>query len=255
MKYIFKFKLDKPLSLPIQYNAILQGALLKWLDDESYQKFIHDEGFSKGNRVYKLYSFSKLFGKYHMDYKVKQITFTDEVHLYISSYDKRYLDYLIQNIIHARPLILGKRELALSGLSVVEEPLNVGEDGMASCQIQTLSPITVASTLESKEGIKKTYYYGPMEKEFSLLVQSNLVNKYMAYYQEEPKDKSFSISPLNRYTKESITWYKKFLIKGWSGKFILKGSREMMEMALNAGIGSRNSIGYGCIILDNKREG
>lgn len=259
MKYIFKFILEKPIVLPIQYNQILQAGLLNWINEENYQRFLHDEGYKREKRVYKLYSFSKIFGRYQINSKEKKITFFDEIHLYISSYDKKYLNYLIQNIISDKPLRLGRYDLSLSGVEMREEVCQAGEDGLAYGTVQTLSPVTVASTLSDQTGRKKTYYYSPWEQEFSNLVEQNLKHKYTAFYGEELMESSFVITPADKRLKESITWYKDFLIKGWSGKFHLKGTKELVKIALDAGIGARNSIGYGCILLEKteqkKREG
>lgn len=250
MKYIFRFKLREPMSLPVQYNYILQTALLNWIHEENYQDFLHNEGYKKEKRTYKLYSFSKLFGKYRIHSKEKTITFFEEVHLYISSYDKKYLSYLIQNIFLEEPLRLLQYNLVLSSVETEEEEYVLDEEGMANCRVQAISPVTVSSTLTDQLGHKKTYYYSPYEKEFSALIEQNLRNKYVAFHGVELEEGSFSIVPEGSSLKESITWYKRFLIKGWTGKFIIKGSKELMDIALSAGIGVRNSMGYGCILLD-----
>ncbi|MCD6221440.1 hypothetical protein J7K25_04725 [bacterium] len=41
-------------------------------------------------------------------------------------------------------------------------------------EIKMLSPVTDYSTLKSKNGKKKTYYYSPTEKEFNCFIKENL---------------------------------------------------------------------------------
>lgn len=67
----FKDKLE----IPLQYNYLVQAMILNWLGDEKYQKFIHDKGYEYNNRIYKMYTFSKLYGKFSINSKNDTITF------------------------------------------------------------------------------------------------------------------------------------------------------------------------------------
>ena len=39
-----------------------------------------------------------------------------------------------------------------------------------------------------------------------------------------------------------------FPIKGWEGRFKLKGPKELLQVALDCGLGAKNSLGFGCIM-------
>jgi len=39
--------------------------------------------------------------------------------------------------------------------------------------------------------------------------------------------------------------YKNFLIKGWMGTFRLQGLKKALKLAYDAGLGSKNSQGFG----------
>jgi CRISPR-associated endoribonuclease Cas6 len=87
-----------------------------------------------------------------------------------------------------------------------------------------------------------------LEREFSELIRKNLIHKYEAYYNKLPLRDDFSISPINKKgLKERVVIYKDYVIKGWDGEFLLEGSEELMNIAYNAGIGSKNSQGFGCV--------
>lgn len=45
----------------------------------------------------------------------------------------------------------------------------------------------------------------------------------------------------------AIIKYKGTVIKGYSGDFILKGNPELIKLAYDTGLGSKNSQGFGCI--------
>lgn len=245
MKYKFTFKLDNPLELPINYNHIMQAALISWLDNEKYQKFLHDYGYKYENRTFKMYSYSKIFGTFRIDKENKKIIFFDSIYFYISSCDKEFLDYLGKNIITENKLNLIGNLLTLEKFECILEKIE------EECIIKTLSPITVYSTLISQDGKKKTYYYSPFESEFSELIKNNLIKKYEAFNCKKLDSYDFKITPIKETLKESVIFYKGFIVKGWNGVFEIKGNKELIEVALNSGLGSKNSQGMGCIILKN----
>lgn len=235
----FKDKLE----IPLQYNYLVQAMILNWLGDEKYQKFIHDKGYEYNNRIYKMYTFSKLYGKFSINSKNDTITFYDKINLIVSSLDKKFIQYLASNILIEDGLRLGRNIVKVNKIQT-----NYNELGNSE-RIYTKSPITIYSTLQSSDK-KKTYYYSPYETEFSELIKNNLINKYRALYNELPKDSSFNIQRLGeRKPKESVLNYKGTIIKGWNGEFLIEGSKELLQIAYDAGIGSKNSQGFGCIEL------
>jgi len=46
-----------------------------------------------------------------------------------------------------------------------------------------------------------------------------------------------------------VLTYKGTLIKGYSGRFVLEGDQNLIELALSSGLGSKNSQGFGYIKL------
>ena len=245
MKYKFTFKLDAPLELPINYNHVMQASLIAWLNNEEYQKFLHDCGYEYENRTFKMYSYSKIFGTFRIDKENKKIIFFDSIYFYISSYDRSFVEYLGRNIITENKLNLVGNLLSLEKFECIVEKVE------EECMVKTLSPITVYSTLMGQNGKKKTYYYSPFECEFSELIKNNLIKKFEAFNCKKLESYDFEITPIKETLKESIILYKGFIVKGWNGVFKLKGNKELIEVALNAGLGSKNSQGMGCIILKN----
>ena len=241
MKYKLTFPLGEDICLPINYQTILQAALLNWLNDEEYQRFLHDCGFKSDKRTYKMETHSRIFGKFHMDRQDKKIIFKDEIHLYLSSYDSQYMKYILNNIISGKTLQLGAYALELSSIDTIEEQYT------SPCLVKTLSPVVMYSTFELKNGVKKRYYYSPREAEYSDLIKNNLVHKYKAFHGTEPKNDEFSIQ-LIKDGREKVLVYKNNIIKGWDGVFQLSGSQELIKIALEAGLGGRNSLGFGSVL-------
>jgi CRISPR-associated endoribonuclease Cas6 len=229
------------LSLPIHYNNILQAVILNWLGDENYQKFIHDCGYKIGKRKYKLFTFSKIYGKFKINRERKIIDFFDNAHFTVSSLENKFLSYLALNVIEKDNFKFGNNIVEVDSIETVHNRISEREE------VYTKSPIVMYSTFKNYAG-NKTYYYNPLEHEFSELIRKNLIHKYEAYYDKLPTKDDFSISPLNRKKlKERVVIYKGYVIKGWDGEFLIEGSKELMDIAYNAGIGSKNSQGFGCI--------
>ncbi|MGN0299450.1 MAG: CRISPR-associated endoribonuclease Cas6 [Lachnospiraceae bacterium] len=243
MKYRLTFACNEPVSLPVQYNHIMQAVLLKWIGDST----LHDAAYEKEKRNYKLFTFSNLYGPYHYDSVHRRIIFEEYIQVYLSFYGIAEHPLILKNIREHRSIDLSGVILPLIDCSLVQE--TYGED----CVVKTLSPVTIHSTMQTMEGKQKTYYYSPLERDFSEMIRQNLLRKYEAYHGHLPENQEFSIEPVNKHCmKEVHIYYKSFSLKGWKGKFRLRGSAELIELALLAGIGARNSIGLGCILLDDK---
>lgn len=241
MKYKFTFNLNKPLKLPIQYNHILQASIMNWINDDTYREFLHNKGYSVEKRSYKLYTFSKIFGKFRLNREDKSIIFYDEIHIYLSSYDAQFINYVVNNIIINRPLNLWGTDLFAEKIEIIAEQVK------NCCTVKTLSPITIYSTIETEDHHKQIYYHSPYDEKFEELIRKNLIHKYQSYHERLPGNCELRIRLL-REGKKSLVFYKGMASEAWNGIFQLEGSEELIQMALDAGLGGRNSIGFGCIL-------
>lgn len=242
MKYRLTFLCNHPVSLPGQYNKILQASILNWLGDEEYVSFLHDQGYQREKRRFKMYTFSEINGKHEYDRKERKRIFSDKIQLYLSFYTDETDALIRNNIVKKKPLSLGMNQLDLYDCELVQEIYQ-------SCRVKAESPLTIHSTFELPDGRKKTYYYSPFEKDFSEMLRQNLIRKYEAFYGMPPQNDEFRIVPEREKTLKEVTlYYNRFVIKGWRGMFRLYGSEEMIRMALLSGIGARNGIGLGCVV-------
>lgn len=202
--------------LPIQYNHIVQAMIYELLDEEM-ANFLHEEGFQNGKRVFKMFTFSRISGKYFLDKKSGVIIFNGPIKLTISSYFDEFSNSIGNSFLKRQKIHLGNNYLEAKQLAVEKE--NVGKEEIEIC---TLSPISTYSTLYRKDGKKFTYYFNPKEDEFSENIGNNLRNKYKAFYLKDAPEGELKIMPLGR-TRLSIVNYKGFVIKGYTGKFSMKG--------------------------------
>ena len=241
----------KELSLPIHYNYLLQAFIYHNLD-EALAHFYHEEGFRYLKRRFKLFTFSRLLAKDRLlDAQARTITFKGRVYLKIGAMDSRLLESFAIHLVKKGRFRLGSN---FCELEAVEVEMPVEPEGPVL--VRAISPITIYSTLKAPEG-KKTYFYSPFEAEFSEKLLENLRRKAVAYLGEEaelPALNGAYIRPV-RVSKrnEAIVNFKGYWIKGWTGLYEVNLPRPYFELAYHAGLGSRNSQGFG--MIEVVREG
>ena len=236
MRITLEFSADKEIILPIHYNYYIQSFLYRHISPE-LSKFLHDRGFMLGKRKFKMFTFSRLYGKYRI-FRDK-IRFFPPVYIIISSPLDRFISELGNTLLKTDNLELLKNKVRVESIKVNLEPEIKDE-----IKIKMLSPLVVYSTLITKDKKKKTYYYSPYEREFTELIDNNLRKKYEALYRKKPRARKLKIRIIGR-PKERIIMYRNTVIKGWMGTFILNGNRKLLKLAYYSGLGSKNSQGFG----------
>lgn len=229
-----------PPVIPIHYNYLVQAAIYAALPGDKASR-LHDDGFTAGNRKYKLFSFSRLMGKFNIDGPAGTISFPEGVLLVISSPDTEFFLGLINNLLTKNQVRIGDCQFSIEEVRFDEQ---VVEDGVLT--VRTLSPVVIYSTLLRPEGGKYTCYYQPGEGEYNRLITSNLIKKYEAFYGYKPPEGEVRARPLDR-PRLHVTSYKGTVVKGYTCRLKLSGPRELLQMALDAGLGGKGSQGYGCV--------
>jgi len=240
------------LRLPRQYNELLQGFLYGHLEAELARR-LHDEGFIDpgSRRRLRFFTFSRLMGRWRTD--GEQIVFSGPVRWLVASPWEELLSSLVEHLLKGPKLELGSQPIHVENIEV-EPPL----EPRRPITVQALSPITVYSTLYTAEGRRKTYYYSPFEAEFEELLLKNLARKARIWsgrkarcegsYGEvkaEGHIRPVKVSPRD----EHIVRYKGTVIKAWTGVYELDLPPELFRMAFDAGLGAKNSQGFGCVAV------
>lgn len=239
MRLVVNFGFDN-LELPTNYNHILQATILNLINDEEYRKFIHDQGFIYEKRRFKLYTFSRLLGKFRINKTNNTISFEDEVKLIISSYDDSFCYYLMEKLLKFEEVSLGRNKLYVKGI----ETINFEPDGIL--KVVTKSPVTTYSTIITESGSKKTFFYHPDDYKFKEILEKNIVKKYKAIHKKEPKGR-IEIKHVGTNPKKVVLTYKGFKITAWMTAFDLCGDSELLKIAYETGLGAKNSQGFGLV--------
>ncbi|SHH62399.1 CRISPR-associated endoribonuclease Cas6 [Caloranaerobacter azorensis DSM 13643] len=249
MRLSIEFSFKDKLVLPIHYNHILQGFIYNNISDNAFRNFLHDEGYKYEKRSFKLFTFSRIFGQFKMDKQSNTITFSSPIKLIVSSILDDFVNDFASTLIKKDDLILGKTQIRLEKIEVFSHP-EVEEEIV----IKMLSPTVTYSTVDV-HGKKKTIYHKPGDGVFSELAYKNLQKKYKSFYGKDMPECEFSIKPVNDEKIKMISAnYRGFIIKGWIGEFIMKGSKELIKLAYDTGLGSKNAQGFGCFEIVGVRR-
>lgn len=238
---------ERLIELPTHYNSIVQGLIYSQVGEEMPQ--LHDEGFEVGGRTFRFFTFSRLLGK--IEYlKGGKIAFRSPVNLRIASPLEQFIVVLAKNLLNSDSLILGDTRVHLKSLSALPLP----DFSSGKVKVKALSPITVYSTLFTPDGKKKTYYYHPREQEFTDMIEANLMKKAV-YFNKDLAELPFSMRTLKVNNRDAkIIYYKNFVVKGWLGLYQLEGDPRLLKLAYSAGLGSKNSQGFGMINVVKERS-
>lgn len=231
--------------LPVQYNGLIQGFIYHHLTD-SLAEVVHNQGLRDGKRALRFFSFSRLLAK--GDVKDGLIRFTGPVDLVITSPMVAFLESLAVHLARSPRVHLGPAQFGVETVEVEPDP-----PYSPVVVVRTLSPITVYSTVYTGDGRRKTYYYSPFESDFSRLLLENLERKARTWYGRPLELDGSAIRPVRvRAGDQRVLVYKGTVIKGWTGLYELTLPEPLFRMALDAGLGAKNSQGFGCVALHHR---
>jgi CRISPR-associated endoribonuclease Cas6 len=227
--------------LPINYEEVLQGFLYRSIQDFELAHFLHNIGYAKEKRRFKMFTFSRLYGSFRIHRSEKKIEFFDQVIWHVSSVIDSLIVDLARNYLFKKQFMLNKQpihieETVVTTLKISEKPVY---------QIRMLSPLTVYSTYENRFGEKKTHFFSPYDLVFSDMVEKNFCNKFQAYFQEPPTER-IVIKPIKVTEKDKVvTRFKEFRINAWNGIYEVQAPLPYLKFMYDIGIGSKNSQGFG----------
>ncbi|MGM8838696.1 MULTISPECIES: CRISPR-associated endoribonuclease Cas6 [Thermus] len=218
--------------LPVTYREGLQAAIYGALPPPLGPK-LHDEGLLGRERPLKLFVYSRILG---LDYVPEEKGFraSGELTLYFASALEEVVQAFGEGIWAKGGLEVHGLFLRLIGLEV--EPIAP----QSPVTVEALAPITVYRT----EG-KRTLFFNPLNREFSLLLEANLNRKAEALGLEKG---SLRVQPLGFHPRRKrLERYKGTWVEGWMGCYRLEGDAHLLRLALVSGLGSKNSQGFGFV--------
>lgn len=242
MRLTVTFSADEPIVLPISYQHILQGLIYQSMRDKEFASFLHDSGYTAGNRAFKLFTFSLLSGKTKVDFERKMIAFYGPVRWQVGSAVPQFIRELGRSLLTSEQMHLLGQPVQIGQLTYEER---VG--GGTLSRVRMLSPLTVHSTFQTSEGKKVTQFYGPDDAVFAPRIQENMHQKYEACFHSKAtvpfRIRPVNVGPQNRV----VAKFDGFWVTAWNGAYEIEGSEDMIRLAFQVGLGARNSQGFGMI--------
>jgi CRISPR-associated endoribonuclease Cas6 len=227
--------------LPLTYREALQAVIYRHLP-RPLGDAVHDGRYWEGRRPVKPFVFSQLAGA--VSYRRGE-GFSIEGPVWFrfaspaSDLVEALADGLVRHgVVRLGALVFAVREVAALPDPIVRSPLLV----------RALSPVTVYRTME-RDGRRYTQYYNPLNREFEELVAVNLQRKAEALGLDpgEPvRVEPLGVGPRSKRLEQ----YKGTWIEAWAGRYRLSGSEPMLWLALHAGLGAKNSQGFGYVDVE-----
>ncbi len=231
------FHFQGQLIVPIHHFELLHGLIYSSIRNEQYRDQLHNQGYSFGNRSFKGFCFSRLEGKSTI--AEGKISFRSPVSFVFSTCSAQLMRELISTLFTKDHVMIGHQRVQVASVEQIEERIS-GE-----MKIRFLTPVTMYSTY-MHHNKRKTYYYSPVESEFGELIAANARKKYEAIYGIPADDRTLTLTPIDKRLLKQVTFtFKKTIIKGWLGDFILQGNPELLKLVHDVGLGAKSSNGAG----------
>lgn len=230
--------------IPVQYNYLVQSAIYHALTKD-VGGFFHDVGFEHKGRSFRMFTFSRLMGKSTLSKDKTALCFEGPITLVVSSPIPEFCSSLATGLLKLGTVAIGSVGLRVRKVQV-SEPKVEGN----SIDVKMLSPTVVYSTMTKYDGRKYTCYFSPGESEFQSLTGQNLAKKYQILTQSEPPEAPSYAVRVKGNPRLSVLKYKGTIIKGYMCFLRLTGPQELLQVAIDAGLGVKNSQGFGCLVPD-----
>ena len=248
---------SKENQIPASYNYEMNGVLMKMLHqaDEQYADFIHNIGHQvpDSRKSFKLFCFSQLFIRpFHIDKGVITIR-SNEVTFCISFYVDKTAETFIMGLFKDQRFRLGNKEcqtaFQIENVEVVALPAFV-----ETMTFKPISPVFVGK--KNAHGGTDTYL-SPQDTDYVDFLKRNLLDKYLSAHTSLPtewQNAPFEIELLGgEQAKEKLITIKadkemQTKVKGYQNFQVrITAPKELLEIALLCGIGSKNAIGFGYV--------
>lgn len=240
-----------PLNYQYEQSAVIYR-ILSYAGGE-FSTWLHNNGFTLGNKKFKLFTFSRLIvPQYKIDTKRQvMLIHSKTVEWMISFLPERATETFITGVFRNQTFQLGNKDhvvqFRIKEIQILPEPA-FREDGM---DFQTLSPICISQRTPDL----KTKYLSPDDPIAKTAFLQSLLNRYEAFY-----GNPYPLSPDTiNYDLKILTPPKPVLItikaglpeetkiKGYLCRFHITAPAPLLRVMYDSGAGEKGSLGFGCV--------
>lgn len=258
LKISFKLSGKKQL-LPLNYQYPVSAWIYKVFSqaDKEFSTKLHEAGYKLENgKTFKLFTFSQLKFPNHT---WKIIPKSDRMQLWsrkgfltIAFQLPEQMEKFVVGLFNQQKAFIGDN---ISGIELEVENIEVLKDEIPNTKTVKIKPLSAITLGLLEENNKHETYINPTHRIYKELFLKNLLDKYSATGGNgiSIDDLDFNITKLKtKTTKQTIKAHTtaQTEIRGYWFDFELTAPKEIIEIGLNAGFGSMNSIGFGCGEVD-----
>lgn len=264
-----------PIILPVDYQHTIQGLIYRSISisDPEYATFLHDKGYGD-DRKYKLFCFSRL---YDHDSEKRKVPKYDSMYLYfgnrikftITSPHKKIINDIARGIgniqiLGSKAIFIAKEQyhtttfpddqsigdyvIRVAGVDIFDNNI---EEYMKSEVVyaRTISPAVLYSTDHVTGYVT---YCLPKDPRYTNMIIENIRRKYEVFNTGNPSP-PMDIK-VNKYRKVMCR-YKDHIMECYDLYLEIWGNPLCQQFILDVGVGSKNSMGFGCLeLLFNKND-
>jgi CRISPR-associated endoribonuclease Cas6 len=248
-----------PIVIPLNYAHQLASLIYRVLNCSSsaYATFLHGQGYGAGDRRFKLFSFSPLFGHPRQLVAGHLRMETTAVSWYITSPVEAFLRHVVQGILGIDRVEVGGLTFQIEQVETLPEP-----PFKAEMRFTCLSPITMSVRTA---GQRWAQYLSPDDSQFAAAIRANLERKYalvealQGKATEALRDETFSLTFDPHYVARhggrisKLIDYKGTKIRGYQAPLTVIGPPELIRIGYACGFGDKNSQGFGMVEVGRLR--
>ncbi len=241
---------QKPL-LPLNYQYELSSWIYKVIDqgDPLFSAWLHSKGYISENKQFRLFSFSGLNIPQREIIGDRLLVKSKNCSFIFSTLPDETIQHFICGLFRDRKLSLGDKitnvHFQVQNIEALPEP-----EFTHPMIFKTISPVIVSVKNDISEHAQ---YLSPEAEAYSRQIIHNLIGKQKAFCKNERTIEEEGvcfevISPVKRkkITIKNHTPHKTDLI-AYNYMFRLTAPEEFLSTAYYAGVGEKNSQGFGCV--------
>lgn len=225
------------VALPMAYRPLIQGMIYRALaehDSPELAAMLHDVGYAGDGRAFKLFTFGPLNGPYIP--MGREIRFQNWMRLEIRSPQPDFIRRLARCFPEKGILRLGDNELQVSSAK-----LRYAHSIGACARVEMVSPLIAYIT----DPDRHTNFLAPDDDAFYRAIVRNAERKWAAF-RGSSAPIQLEVAPLpGQSWRREVTSFKGTYLTGWYGCFELRGAPEVLDFLYQAGLGAKNSQGFG----------
>jgi CRISPR-associated endoribonuclease Cas6 len=243
----------KQRMLPMDYQYYIGAWIYKVIGkaDREFATFLHSQGYTDGNKQFKLFCYSPLdFGKptLWIEKSLFEIN-TNTVNLQVSFYMPDAAERFIVGLFNDQQVFVGDKFNGIDlAVSQIERLPMLSTSGTIS--YRALSPVVVSIM---PDGEKYAKYLSPADEGYCNLVKNSLTQKYQTVPGKQPLPVGFDFNlKLTSEPKSKLITIKSFTpqqskVRGFIYEFELTAPPELHQLIYSSGIGEKNSTGFGWV--------